>query len=410
MIGKRHAKKEHYRFELLSTKPYHSGMRNPSVLVLMELYDHRIRQGIGRFAAEHRWHLTVSDGCMLPQGWTGDGMLVQVNKRADFIRYIRRQRVPCVDMWIFRPDIPLPRISGDQCLIGKTAADHLLERGFRNAAYFSTEYEHLHKLRGDGFTDRFAEKSGNRPKNLAWALHSDSGNDNWRAQHAWLKRTLHALPKPLGVFCYSDYDAAKIESICLESGYAIPDEVAILGVDNDPLVCENNPVPLSSVRHDLFRIGYESAALLGTLMRGGSAPDEPILISPRGVEIRASTDGVVASDPIVRSVIKFFQDNLGNDIGVEDAAVAAGLPRHKLKKHFRNVLGEPVYATLTRLRLLHAKRLLAQSDLSVKEIASQTGFCHAQHLNSTFRKSELCTPSFYRERERSHQTASQRQS
>lgn len=375
-------------------------MGSESVLVLMELYDHRIRQGIGKFAAEHRWHLTVSDGCTLPQGWAGDGLLVQINKRADFIRYVRRQKVPCVDMWIFRPDIPLPRISGDQCLIGQTAADHLLERGFRHATYFSTEFEHLHKLRFKGFSDRFTGKSGNRPKNLAWALHSDSGNDNWRAQRAWLKRSLQALPKPLGVFCYSDYDAAKIETICLEAGYAIPDDVAILGVDNDPLVCENTPVPLSSVRHDLFRVGYDGAALLDSLMHGAHASATPILIPPRGVETRASTDGFVTADPIIRSVIKFFRENLGSDIGVSDAAEAAGMPGHKLKRHFKDVLGEAVYATLTRLRLFEAKRLLKQSDLSVKEIACRSGFCHAQHLNNAFRRSEHCTPTAYRMRER----------
>ena len=95
-------------------------MKSVSVLVLMELYDHRIRQGIGRYSAEHRWHLTFCDGCThsgtspLPQGWSGDGVLVQLNRRTDFISYIRRQRVPCVDMSIFRPDILLPRISGDQ--------------------------------------------------------------------------------------------------------------------------------------------------------------------------------------------------------------------------------------------------------------------------------------------------------
>ena len=375
-------------------------MKNVSVLVLMELYDHRIRQGIGRYAAEQRWHLTVSDGCTLPQGWAGDGMLVQVNKRADFIRYVRRQKVPCVDMWIFRPDIRLPRITGDQRVIGQTAADHLLERGFRQAAFFSSEFEHMHKLRCEGFSDRFFEKSGNRPKNLAWALHSDSGPDNWRAQRTWLKRTLHALPKPLGIFCYSDYDAEKIETICLEVGYAIPDEVAILGVDNDPLVCDNTPTPLSSVRHDLFRVGYEGAALLNRLMKGETAPSEPILVPPRGVEVRASTDGFVASDPVVRAVIKYFQDNLGRDIGVGDAAQAVGWPVHRLKAHFRSVLGEPVYGTLMRLRFLHAKRLLVQSDLSVKEIAMGTGFCHAQHLNNAFKRELGCTPTEYRERER----------
>lgn len=384
-------------------------MKALSVLVLMELYDHRIRQGIGRYAAEHDWFLTFCDGCThaganpLPKGWSGDGILSQIHSRADFIRYIRRQRVPCVDMWVSRPDIPLPRISGDQRLIGQIAADHLLERGFRHGGFFSTEYRHLHKLRAEGFVSRFAEKSGNRPANLAWELHSRKGVDNWRAQNAWLKRTFHALPKPLGVFCYSDYDAAKIETICLEAGYAVPDDIAILGVDNDPLVCENSHIPLSSVRHDLFRVGYEGAALLDRLMHGGKAPAEPILIPPRGIETRASTDSFVASDPVVRSVIKFFKENLGRDIGLRDAAEAAGLPVHKLKAHFRNVLGEPVYATLSRLRLLEAKRLLAHSDQSVKEIASKTGFCHAQHLNTAFRRSELCTPTAYRVRETSHE-------
>jgi LacI family transcriptional regulator len=374
----------------------------------MELYDHRIRQGIGRYAAEHDWFLTFCDGCThssanpLPQGWSGDGMLVQIDKRADFIRYIRRKRLPCVDMWVCRPDIPLPRITGDQRLIGQVAADHLLERGFRQAAFFSTEYECLHKLRAEGFSDRFSERSGNRPENLAWKLHSQKGIDNWRAQKAWLKRTLHALPKPLGVFCYSDYDAAKIETICLEAGYSIPGDIAVLGVDNDPLVCENIHIPLSSVRHDLFRIGYDGAALLDRLMQGRKAPREPILIPPCGVETRASTDGFVASDPTVRSVITFFRENLGRDIGVADAAKATGLPIHKLKAHFRSVLDESVYATLIRLRLFQAKRLLAQSDLSVKEIASETGFCHAQHLNSAFRRSEHCTPTAYRTREHRH--------
>jgi len=388
---------------------YTQNMKSISVLVLMELYDHRIRQGIGRYAAEHDWFLTFCDGCThsganpLPQGWSGDGILAQINRRADVIRYIRRQRVPCVDMWVSRPDIPLPRITGDQRLIGQTAAEHLFERGFRQAAYFSTEYRHLHKLRAEGFSDRFLKQSGNPPVNLSWELHSRKGIDNWRAQNAWLKRMLHALPKPLGVFCYSDYDAAKIETICLEAGYAIPDDIAVLGVDNDPLVCENIHIPLTSVRHDLFRVGYDGAALLDRLMRGGKAPKEPILIPPCGIEVRASTDGFVAADPIVRSVIKFFRQNLSRDIGLRDAAEVAGLPVHKLKAHFRRVLGEAAYATLTRLRLLEAKRLLAHTELSVKEIASETGFCHAQHLNNAFRRSERCTPTAYRTRELDHQ-------
>ena len=375
-------------------------MKNPNVLVLMEWYDHRLREGIGRYAAEKNWYLTVNDGCLLPQGWAGDGMLVLINKRADIIRYIRRQPVPCVDLGGFRPDIPLARICGDHRLIGQMAADHLLERGFRQAAYFSTAFQRPHELRGAGFSDRFQEQTGMLPKQLIWDRCSGRESDNWQAQSKWLKRELQALPKPLAVFCYCDYDAAKIESVCLEAGYNVPGDVAILGVDNDTLVCENIRVPLSSVRHDLLRVGYEGAALLNRLMAGEKPPKAPGLIPPRGVELRASTDSFTNSDPLIRSVLEYFRENIGRSIGVNDAAEAIGQSRHKLEEHFERVLGQTVYATLTRLRIFEVKRMLALTDLPVKEIAVKTGFCHAQHLNNAFRRIENQTPLAYRKDER----------
>ena len=374
-------------------------MKNSNVLVLMEWYDHRLREGIGRYAGEKNWYLTVNDGCRIPQGWSGDGIVTLINERADMIRYVRRQRIPCVDLGAFRPNIPLPRICGDHRLIGVTAADHLSERGYRSAAYFSTEYLRPHELRGTGFADRFLEQTGNRPKQLIWAHCRGSENDNWQAQTRWLKRELQALPKPLAVFCYCDYDAAKFEAICLEAGYAIPDDIAILGVDNDTLVCENIRVPLSSVRHDLVRIGYEGAALLNRLMSGEPPPVQPGLIPPRGVELRASTDSLTSSDPLIRSTLQYFRENIGRSIGVGDAADAVSLPRHKLEEHFERVLGQTVYATLTHLRIFEVKRMLALTAEPVKEIAHATGFCHAQHLNNAFRRLEHCTPSEYRKRE-----------
>ncbi|MDD3545308.1 MAG: DNA-binding transcriptional regulator, partial [Kiritimatiellae bacterium] len=361
-------------------------MKSVSVLVLMELYDHRIRQGIGRYAKEHGWFLTFCDGCthggasLLPQGWSGDGILTQIGGRPEILRYIRRQRVPCVDLCIFRPDLKMPRITGDQSMIGRVAADHLIERGFRRSVFFATEFQHPHKLREAGFTERFLTLGEKPPQSLVWARQSRNGLDNWRSQETWLKRALRKQPKPIGIFCYSDYDAVKIETICVECGYAIPDDVAIIGVDNDPLVCENVHVPLSSVRHDLVRVGYDGAAMLDRLMQGKPPPATPILIPPLGVETRASTETFTADDPVVRSVLRFFQDNLTENIGVADAARATGLPLHKLKSHFRRASSETVYASLHRLRLFAAKRLLIRTDLSIKEIAAQTGFCHAQHL------------------------------
>lgn len=379
-------------------------MKSLSVLVLMQLYDHRIRQGIGRYAAERGWHLTIIDGCTqsrtIPRNWRGHGILTQLWNHADLIKYIRAQTIPCVDMLICRPDIPMSRISGDQRMIGRVAAEHLLERGFRDAAYFSTEFGPLQKLRYEGFAERFMQSTGGKPRNLSWSLQAQGQNDDWNAQRAWLTRSLAEMPKPLGVFCYSDYDGAKVETICLDAKYNIPAEIAIVGVDNDPLVCENLRVPLSSVRHDLFSVGYEGAALLDRLMEGGEPPEEPILIQPKGVEVRASSDSLVSSHPVVQATIDFFSANLGRSVGVDEAAEAVGWPAYKLKRLFKEETNDSIYALLIKLRLLTVKRLLKRSDLSIREIAEQTGFCHAQHLSNLFRRLVGVTPTEYREQER----------
>jgi len=375
-------------------------MKNANVLILMEWYDHRLREGIGRFAAEANWYVTVNDGCLLPRGWSGDGILALLNRRDDFIRYIRRRHVPCVDLGAFRLDLPIPRISGDHRRIGETAADHLIERGYREAVYFSTEDQSPHRLRGEGFCDRYLALTGQLPSQLVWSRRAPKALDDWKAQYAWLRRELRARPKPLAVFCYCDYDAAKIEAICLEAGFAIPGEIAILGVDNDTLVCENIRVPLSSVRHDLVRIGYEGAGLLNRLMAGAHPPDAPGLIPPRGVELRASTDDTTHTDPTVRALLQFFRENLGCSIGVDDAARALKWPRHRLEEHVERTLGETVYATLIRLRLMEVKRALIRTDTSIKAIALATGFCHAQHLSNAFKKAEGITPLAFRRRER----------
>ena len=119
----------------------------------------------------------------------------------------------------------------------------------------------------------------------------------------WLTAELARLPKPLGIFAYSDYDASRVLGICREHGIDVPREVSILGVDNNPIICENQQIALSSVNHDLERVGYEGAALLDRLMQGEAAPERPVLIPPRGVTTRQSTDTAAVSDPNAPSVL-----------------------------------------------------------------------------------------------------------
>ncbi len=375
-------------------------MKNHNVLVLMEWYDHRLREGIGRFAAEKGWYLTVDDGCQLPRGWSGDGILTLFNKREDIINYVRDQQMPCVDLGAFRMDIVMPRISGDHFLIGVVAAEHFFERGYRSALYFSIENEYPHQQRGAGFISKFAELAKKRAETLIWQQEKGRASDDWHAQYNWIKSAIKRLPKPLAVFCYCDYDSAKIEQVALDAKFNIPEDIAILGVDNDSLVCENIRVPLSSVRHDLVRVGYEGAKLLETLMssrRRGKVTHT--LIPPRGIELRASTDSIAADDPQVRSVIKFLRENLHRSISVNEAVAVTDLPRHRLEELFAANLGQTIYTTLSMLRMYEVKRLLTMTKMPIMEIAEKTGFCHAQHLGNAFKRMEGCTPLYYRRRE-----------
>ncbi|HHU14801.1 MAG TPA: helix-turn-helix domain-containing protein, partial [Lentisphaerae bacterium] len=138
---------------------------------------------------------------------------------------------------------------------------------------------------------------------------------------------------------------------------------------------------------------------------GEPPPKMPTLIPPRGIELRASTDSLTHSDPLIRTMLQFFRDNLHRSIGVDDIAAALGQTRHKLEAHVSNVLGQTIYATLMRLRLYEVKRRLSLTDQPVKEIAETTGFCHAQHLNNAFRRFEHCTPTAFRKRERRQRAA-----
>lgn len=376
---------------------YNSDMRilpRKNVLVLTEWYDHPIREGIGRFAAEHKWILTVNDGCTLPDGWCGDGVITYIDTRKDIIDYVASVRVPVVSLSGFRPDLPIPRVTGDNVGIGRMAADFFLQKGFTRAAYFATQFRRLQKLRLHGFAQRWRERTGNRIEPVVPALDKlRTPADNWAELGRYLRGKLLGLPHPLAVFAYCDYDAAKVEAAALEAGLRVPDDVAILGVDNDPLVCENDVVPLSSICHDRARIGYEGAALLQRLMSGRRAPKRALQILPTAIKERASTQGVYSDDPVIQRVIAFFNGHLSESIGLPEAAAAIGLSPRRLERHFAEHADRPVTAYLRTLRLEHARMLTTTTSDRLGDIARACGFANAQHFSNAFRAAYGLTPS-----------------
>ena len=380
----------------VTVKNVRDAQRN--ILILMEWYDHRIRQGIGRYAREHGWHLTVDERAFIPRGWDGDGVLTVFHRRQDIVHYVRRLRLPVVDLGVYRPDIPLPRVAGDHAGIGGLAAEHFAARGFRHTAWFSTDRSPIQALRLAGFADACAAHRLDAPLRWVWEEACGDARDDWRRMRLWLARFLRAAPKPLAVFAHNDYDASKVGDVCRAAGLAVPEEVAILGVDDNELICLNQPVPLSSIAHNLARVGYEGAALLDRLIGGEPPPRRPLLIPPSDVVLRQSTDLTAIGQPALRTAFRYIKENLARSFGIEQVAAAAGVSRSTLDRLFVQHLNRSVHEELLRARLAAVKRLLVHSDLVLADVARQTGFCHAQHLNNVFRRAESLTPRAYRKR------------
>jgi LacI family transcriptional regulator len=254
------------------------------------------------------------------------------------------------------------------------------------------------RLRLQGFQSGCLTQHLNAPLKWVWEEACSSALGDWKRMRRWLERHLRNAPKPLAVLATNDYDASSVEDVCRAAGLAVPEEVAILGIDDNELVCLNQPVPLSSIAHDLVRVGYEGAALLDRLIDGKKPPQNPILIPPTEVVQRQSTDLTAVNVPSVRLAMRFMKDNLSRSFGIVEVAAAAGVSRSTLDRLFLQHLNRSVHSEMQRIRLETVKRLLMHTNLVLADIAQQTGFCHAQYLNKLFRSSESMTPRAYRKR------------
>jgi LacI family transcriptional regulator len=366
-------------------------MKQRNVLLLLDMLDVQLHAGIGRFARTHQWHLTVDHLFELPKGWKGHGALVVLRAREQVNRYVQKMRIPVVDFGIYQPDIKVSRVIGDHDAIGRMAAEHFKARFFQHFAWVSMRWSPVHALRYQGFTHQApAEK-------WVWVEHAPKARqDDWDSFAKWLGKKLADAPKPLAILTYNDYDASRVLDTCIRFGITVPDEVAILGVDNNTLVCENQPVPLASIEHNLEEIGYRGAELLQELMDGRHKVMEPILIPPKGIVLRQSADLIAVRHPIVRDALIFVKEHLGQGFGVAQVSQHLGISRAKLDRIYKAETGETLGGEIVRQRIAQAKILLRSTVLKNYEIARQTGFCNPAHFTQTFQKKVGLSPKTYR--------------
>lgn len=370
-----------------------------SVLLSLGWYVQEITLGVARYARQAGWELndTSSHNGMVPSCWKGDGIVTLIPSWAHKTRidFILNAGVPTVDLSDQLPELPFPRVLPDNIAIGRIAAEHFVSRGFMHFAFYTMDSQAPVVVeRMEGFRQVVRERGRN------FVALDYSGL--WRAPNAqdrllpWLKRELARLPKPVAVMAQFDGEANDVLRACDKAGIRVPEEVAVVGVDNDPIYRDLGPLPLSSVESNREMIGFRGAELLDHLMAGGKPPKEPIRIAPGGVIVRRSSDIVAVDDPPVAKAVAYIAKHFCEPITVDDIVRYSGASRRTLYGRFEKLVGHTILRELTRQRLELAKRLLRDTDEKMQSIAEQCGLGEAEHLSKCLRQSEGLSSTQYR--------------
>jgi len=378
--------------------------RRVSVALLIETsnaYSRGLLEGVIDYMRQHEsWSITLAEqerGASPPAWlarWRGDGIIARI-ETDQIARAVRRKKLPAVDVSAARHVPKIPFVETDDQAVAQLAAEHLLERGFKHLAFCGDAGFNWSVLRGQHFAqivrDAGAQCDVHESRHRLDA--SYSWNREKRRLITWLKR----LPRPVGIMACFDIQAQQLLDVCRELEIAVPEEAAVIGVDNDRLLCDLADPPLSSVICDVHRTGYEAAQLLDRMMAGESVPPDAHLIKPLGIETRQSTDILAIEDADVAIAIRFIREHACRGIDVKDVLSQVSLSRRALETRFRKILGRTPHQEITHLRIERVKQLLRASDLSLAEIASRAGFKHDEYMTVAFKKQVGMPPSKFRQ-------------
>lgn len=311
---------------------------------------------------------------------------------------VSRASVPVVDLRNAVANLKLPTVAISNRAVVKIAVDHFMERGFRHFAFCGTPRGENRNQ--DERCDLFERSVKAKGYSSHTYIHPRQPIRSWDGEQRDLARWLKSLPTPIAILTCHDDRGQQVIDACLRADCAVPDEVAVLGVDNDPFLCNLSTPQLSSIDVYPERIGYEAAALLDRLMKGAPPPRRPLLFEPRGLVIRQSTDVTAVGDPHVALAARLIRDHANKAISVEQLLAKVPVSRSTLFRRFKEHLGRSPKKELSRVRLERAKALLSNSTLSVEEVARQTFQTDAKHFIVVFRRATGSTPMRYRKQRR----------
>ena len=326
--------------------------------------------------------------------WRGDGILARITTRQQALA-LQAAGLPVIDLRVAQNKSRFPQVLTDNACIAHLAFTHLRECGLRHFAFCGLPAG-LHRnldWRRQEF-QRLVEESGFPCLEFHFRSHPADWERTRQKVAAWLR----GLPKPIGILACNDEHGYQVLEACNLAGLHVPEEVAVLGVDNDPVLCNLTRPTLSSIHLDHVRIGYEAAAWLDRLMDGCKPPPSPILFEPCGVVARHSTGLLALDDAKVTAALRFIREHACEGIRVSDVLKVVSLSQTALEQRFRRCLGRTPKAELLRVQIERARQLLRETDLPLKKIANRVGFSSEKYFSYAFVHQNGTSPSAYRKR------------
>lgn len=374
-------------------------IKSPRVLLALGWYDYRLHDGIAKYALEHGWHLCpdTTKEKIIPWGWEGDGILAWLSAGDDLAEFVVHARKPTVDFSFRRPQLPFPRVLADHVGAANLAAEHFLSRGFTRFIFYSDVENWAYEEDGRAFVQAI-ERAGHACTWLCWQRSPafTKARIQWKVKRQWLATQLKKAPKPLAIFAAADEQALEILETCEMTGLSVPEEVAIIGMDNSLRAVDAMRTPISSVDTNLALLGYRGAALLDDLMHGKRPPKDPIRVPVAGLIARKSSDLVAVNHPGVAKGLKFLLENFHQQIGIGDMAKAAAMSRRGFHQAFLEHVGRPPGHELQRVRIEYAKKQLTQTNQKLAVISELSGYQSSNSFWFAFRQIVGMSPREYR--------------
>lgn len=364
---------------------------------------HQLQLGVTRFATEHggielrRWDFRQWPPPKAFPALGLDGVVAQMFTHRKRVSW-RSCPVPIVNVSMQNRDCDLPRISPDEIGVGRLVAEYFLRRGYRQFAYCGHPWHGGSDLRRMGFRSTI-EAAGFRVANFDLVPHPDEVTSfTFAREHRRNRRWLRSRALPCAIMAFNDDIAVFVIRNALDLGLRVPDDLAVMGVDNVPFRTSQTPVSISSVEIDFAEIGYLAAAALVGHLEHPSEPIQSRIVPAFQIISRRSTDAWAADDNLVRMALDHIDRHRASRVRVVDVARKLGVSRRVLERRFRSELRISVYELLQQSRLRVAQRLLKSSTQPLKEIAATAGFRSAQHMAVVFRAKLNTTPSDLRRR------------